>query len=476
MRPAALWTIRAAILAGPTVLAFDSGGYFDRGRQIALIAAWSLAGAAVVLSAKPLPRSRSGVVAVLALAAYAGWIGLSTSWAPLHGPAMADFERALLYSGTLIATAAAFGPRVAARAVEPALAAGSVIVTCYGLSGRLIPGLIHQHPSASALGRLDQPLTYWNAQGALAAIGFVLCARVAGDVTRPPWARPVAAAAAVPLAMGVYLSFSRGAIAALAAGLVVLLVAARSRAQLRAALICVSAGVVAAVASGIPSGVRKLAGDLSTRERQGAIVLAALLVLMAITALAVAWFERRGAARADRLSLPRWAPMATTIVVLAIFAVPVALAGGHESSATAGAGSSRLRSVGSDRYEYWRVALETAADHPLAGVGASGFAVEWPHRRTIDQPVRDAHSLELETLAELGLVGFALLAALLVSLALAARLGYRGDPVLCAGLIAALVAWTLHSAIDWDWEMPALTLLAIITGGTLVAQSGEQLP
>jgi O-antigen ligase len=121
------------------------------------------------------------------------------------------------------------------------------------------------------------------------------------------------------------------------------------------------------------------------------------------------------------------------------------------------------------------VALETAADHPLAGVGASGFAVEWARRRSIDETTKDAHSLELETLAELGLIGFALLATLFVAVALAARRAYLRDPVLSAGLIAALVAWALHSAIDWDWEMPALTLLAVIAAGTLVACADEQL-
>jgi O-Antigen ligase len=470
MRPA-LWILRAAILTGPTALAFASGGYFDRARQIALIVAWVLAAVAVVLSDRPLPHSRAGAVALLALAAYAGWIGLSTSWAPLHGPARGDFERAVLYAGALLAVAAAFRPRAAARAVEPALAAGTVIVSCYGPSGRLVPGLVHQHPSGSALGRLDQPLTYWNAQGALAAIGFVLCARVAGDGTRAGSMRRAAAAGSVPLAAAVYLSFSRGALAALAAGLVVLLVAARSRQQVRAALVCVSAGVLAAIAAGLTEGVRKLAGGLAGREREGAVVLAVLVILTVAAGIVVAWSERADSQRADAIPLPRWAPVATTILVIAILAVPVALAGTRSSASSTGAGNARFSSVGSNRYQYWRSALETAADHPLSGVGASGFAVEWARRRTIDEPVRDAHSLEIETLAELGLVGFALLMTLLVSVALAARRAYRADPVLGAGLLAVLVTWTLHAAIDWDWEMPAVTLLAVIAAGTLVARA-----
>src|SRR5947207_2530024 len=96
------------------------------------------------------------------------------------------------------------------------LAAGPVGVIGYGLSGRLAPGVVTLHRSASAGGRLEQPLTYWNATGSLAAIGFVLCARLAGEPSRPRAVRCAAAAGAVPLATGVYLSFSRGALAALA--------------------------------------------------------------------------------------------------------------------------------------------------------------------------------------------------------------------------------------------------------------------
>ena len=51
---------------------------------------------------------------------------------------------------------------------------GSLIVIGYGISERLLPGLLHFARSVSAEGRLEQPLTYWNAMGELAAIGFVL--------------------------------------------------------------------------------------------------------------------------------------------------------------------------------------------------------------------------------------------------------------------------------------------------------------
>jgi O-antigen ligase len=474
MRPV-LRILRAAILAGPAALAFASGGYFDHARLVALIVAWALAAAAVCLSDAPLPRSREGLAALGALTGYTGWIALSTTWAPLSGPAGDDLERAVLYLGAFVAVAAAFRPRSAARAVEPGLALGALVVTGYGLVGRLLPGIVHERETASAAGRLDQPLTYWNASGALAALGLILCARIAGDNDRRPELRTAAAAAAVPLAAGVYLSFSRGALAALAAGVIVLLVAAPSWIQLRSAAICLELGALGAGACAAFGGVRDLTGSLHSRELQGAAVFVALLALMAIAAAVARWEQRAecaGTTRLGPLPLPRWAPAAAAALVVAIVVVPVAIAKGTSTATpVAGETGARLSSVGSNRYEYWKVALKVAADHPVAGVGASGFAVEWLKRRPIDDPVKDAHSLELETLAELGLVGFALLSVLLGAIALAARRVHRYDPGLAAGPIAGLTLWALHAAIDWDWEMPALTLVAVVLAGMLVSRT-----
>ena len=61
-----------------------------------------------------------------------------------------------------------------------------------------------------------------------------------------------------------------------------------------------------------------------------------------------------------------------------------------------------------DRPSYWRVALEDAGMHPLLGSGAGSFDDVWLTHRPIAVNVRDAHSLYLEVLAELGPVGLAL--------------------------------------------------------------------
>jgi hypothetical protein len=326
----------------------------------------------------------------------------------------------------------------------------------------------------SAGGRLDQPLGYWNAMGALGALGLVLCARVAGDRTRPDALRIAAAGGAPVLGMGIYLSFSRGALAAVAAGLVVLTALAPTWPQLRSTLLAVAGGVVAAFTASRFDGVQSLTGSLAHREHQGAIALAILVVLVAVGAGLQAWAcraERAGRLRVDHMPLPRRTPaIAAALVVL--IAVGIAFAAARESHSGGapprGTTAARLGSLQSHRYEYWKVAVRTFTHHPIIGVGSSGFAVEWLRHRPFREPAQDAHSLYLETAAELGLVGLALLALMLAGIALAARDAWRRDPVLASGACAALTAWALHAGLDWDWEMPGLTLVVIVLAGLLL--------
>jgi len=472
MRSAGLLCARCALVAGPFVLAFRAGGFFDGPRDVALLVAAAVLALLAATGAPLVPRHPAVRVALAAALGYAAWIALSATWAPVRDFAGDDAERALLYAAVLAAAVAAFRERRAVRALEPLVAAGTVVVIGYGLAGRLLPGLITEHPQVSAAGRLDQPLTYWNATGALAAIGLVLCARVAGDSTRSTALRASAAASAVPLGMGCYLSFSRGALAALVAGLVALAFLAPTRAQLRAAVLVLAAGAAGALAAAASPAVRALDGSLGTREREGAIVLVVVLVLAALAALAA-----RVPAPAGALALPRWSRWAALAAIAGLLVVPIVAARGHQQAPpVTGATNERFASLGSNRYGYWRVAVNTGLDHPLAGVGASGFRQAWLRERDVDEVVRDAHSLELETFAELGLVGAALLAALLGAVAIGARAVHRADPALAAGPIAALAVWTFHSAIDWDWEMPALTLVAVLLAGALLARADEAGP
>jgi O-antigen ligase len=129
----------------------------------------------------------------------------------------------------------------------------------------------------------------------------------------------------------------------------------------------------------------------------------------------------------------------------------------------------RLVSVKSRRYDYWRVGADAFADQPFRGVGSGAFAVVWLRERPVQEGAVDAHSLPLETAAELGLVGLVALALFLGGVGLVARRAAAREPELVAGALAAATAWLLHAAIDWDWEMPAVTLPALVMAGALVA-------
>ena len=473
MRRAVTAVAAAVLLGAPTVLAFFSGGYFAEPRLIAALAVWACVLLLALAGPLPLPRGRAGWLVLGGLAGLAAWSALSIAWAPLGGPAVAAVQRLVLYTGALALALGVLRHPVALRAVEPALAAGATLVIGYGLAGRLLPGIVELARSASAGGRLEQPITYWNAEGAVAAVGLVLCARLAGDRSRPVAVRALAAAATAPLGAGLYLTFSRGAIAAAVVGLVMLVVATGSRAQLRAAVAAAAAALLGAVATGVLPGVASLSGSLSDRERDGAIALAVLVVIAGAAAL-LARREARTEPADDALP---WARRLGRIAA-AVAAVAAAglLIGGlaerpTEAELAAGARAERLTTASSNRYEYWRVGVRAFADHPLAGLGAGGFRVEWLRERPIPEAVRDVHSIALEQAAELGLVGLALFLAVLAGALLAAAAALRRDAAAAAGAAAAALTWLLHAAIDWDWQLPAVSLPAIVLLGALVVLS-----
>ena len=463
----------AVLLAGPTVLAFFAGGYFDAPRVWAGLIAWLLVAVAMVVSPRPLPRTLGPAMAILGLGLLAAWTLVSMTWAPIAGSAYHAGQRVIMYTGVLIAATALLRTGRALRAVEPALAAGATVVIGYGLAGRMLPGLLHYTHSVSAQGRLEQPLTYWNAMGELAALGLVLAIRLAGDVSRSRRMRTLAVVAAVPLGTGLYISFSRGALFAAAAGLVALVVLMPTTAQLRALVLGVIAAALAAVAAAPFSGVTSLKGSPATLEHQGAVVLVALAVICALAALAALRVTRDGDSR--RLKLPRHAPLIALVVICAGLALAI-VAGAKESSATQlSAGASRYETLQSNRYDYWRVAWHVFKQEPIRGVGAGGWAVAWLQSRTIDEGAQDAHSLPLQTAAELGLVGVVMLLAFLGGIALAGRRAHRLAPELAAGPVAGVVVYVAHAPLDWDWEMPAVTLVALILAGAVLALSERAL-
>src|SRR5919204_498170 len=130
--------------------------------------------------------------------------------------------------------------------------------------------------------------------------------------------------------------------------------------------------------------------------------------------------------------------------------------------------NSRLFSLyGSHRAQLWHVAWHDYEAHPWLGSGPGTYEQEWNQHRTITLKVRDAHSLYLEQLAEVGPVGLGLL-AIALGMPLVAAAGARG--VRLAGpALAAYVAFLVHAAVDWDWEVTAVTLSALLCGIAVLA-------
>ena len=187
-----------------------------------------------------------------------------------------------------------------------------------------------------------------------------------------------------------------------------------------------------------------LAWDLVLQRSTGgdAVLGAGLLVF----ALVAPW-------RGRRVQLRIAAAVATLILVVALAAAPFALHGHVRGS-------------------YWRVALHEYAAKPVLGSGAGTFVDWWTRIRTTPGSTEEAHSLYIETLAELGPVGLlAVLAALGVPLVAAFRL--RSDP-LGPALLAALVAFDVHAAVDFDWELAGVTLPAVLLGVSAAVHADPQ--
>jgi hypothetical protein len=459
----------AALLAGPAALAFASGGYFAQARMWAAVAACALAAVAALVAERALPRSHAGRVAVAGLAGLLAWTLASRAWAPVVGAANADAQRLALYLAALVAAIALLRGAVA-RWAEPALAAGILLVIGYGLSERIAPGIVELEQIRAASGRLAQPLTYWNATAALAGIGIVLAARLAGDLRRPPWLRTAAAASAAPLGAGLVLAFSRGAIAATLVGLATLLALAPARTQLRAVAVVAAAAALSGVAAAALPAVRTLEGAAGRRQVEGLVLALVLALVAAGAAVAVSRLLRAGTDGRARPLRPA-VVAAGLLCAVGVVLGAAALERGPRAQEAGGATAARLGSAESNRYAYWRVALRAFGDAPLRGHGAGSFPVLWLRHRTVAESVRDAHSLELETAAELGIAGLALLAALLAGVARCAVVARRRDAAAVAGPVAALAVWAAHSALDWDWEMPALTLVAVVLAGLVVARA-----
>lgn len=458
-------------LGAVTSLSWAHGGYFPSAW------AWSSLGFLWVLAFGLLTRADLDLdfadrALIASLGALTAWIGASAAWSPSPGRSILELQRALVYFAA-VSVVLVVAHRRSIRHLVGGLLAGTTLVSAYAVSGPLLrEGAVGAEP------RLAGSLGYSNALGILAAVGILLAlAFVTDGKTRA--ARALAAASLVILSTTLLFTLSRGPWVALALGLVAALSLSARRLHAIAAVLVVAP----APALAIWLAWRSLAlspetlaiGDVPQDGPRFAVALLVLAAGAAAATYAFSYAESRFARRRG----PKLAYGAAFIVsAFALVAGLVALREaspavlvepqstvselepGHDERA-------RLFSLGHTyRSDIWRVAIENFAAHPWLGSGSGSYEQVWLQQRPTRHDVRDAHSLYLETLTELGLIGFALLVVALGAPLLAA-VRSRRHPLVPA-VAGAYVAYLVHAAVDWDWEMPAVTVTGLFCGAALV--------
>jgi O-antigen ligase len=483
--------LSAASLAAPAglllFLSFRAGGFFPAQHALVALALVVLLVLRVTVSEYPFSGvSRTYAVAAAATAFLAGWMLLSGSWSDAPGRAMLEYDRALVYLLPLVLLGTV--PRTPATPVWVVrwLALAFVIVCAAGLTTRLAPDIWSVPPSVVG-DRLSYPLTYWNGLGIAGAIGMVLLVHLTTSL-REPWPVRVVAAAACPLvAVTVYFTFSRGGILSGLIGIVLVLVIGRpaglvtglvpaAAASVLVLLAALDSDVLASARFTSPAGIAEghdLALLVALAGLGAAVVRAALVP---VDGLIAGWNARRAPLRI-RTFVAGWAAAA---VVVAGVLVAVGTPGfverqydGFVRGNTAFTADPRDRltnPANNGRLFHWDVSLERFREEPLRGDGAGTYETQWDRLRTVNFDVVDGHSLYLEVMGELGVVGLALvlvaLGTILFGFARLVRGDERGPP---AALLAAGLIWALHAGIDWDWELTATGAWLFAAGGLLLA-------
>ena len=461
--------VLAAIGLGLGLSAF-AFGFYDLSVWAPLALGVLAAVVALALAGERLPAG-PGRVALGGLVAVWLWSLASRGWAEAAGDALTEADRWALYAAFLALMLLLIRRPRHGAAVLGAASAG-VLVVALDVAIRMAAG---DGAGLFLLGRLNGPLGYVNGEAGLFVLGAWPLVALAQRGHRV-WA-PLAVAGTTLLLGLVVLSQSRGAAIALVVSALVVLAAFPGRRALAWVLIAAVGGTATALQPLLHvyregDAGRPIAAAVQTAG--GRVLLAAALA--GVVTAAVLWIASSGepgrrAVRAGGRLLA---------VVLAIGAVAAAIAEGpravrevrsqvhafvHLGSGTNG---SRFLSGSGNRYDFWRVAWREFQANPVAGLGAGGYDRDYFRLRQTTEDVRQPHSLELQALAETGLVGALLLAiaigALLVALVIRARARCTGVALAAGGV---LVAWLAYTSVDWLHLLPGVTGIALASGAAL---------
>ena len=474
-----------AAVALVAYLALRGGGYDLVVRQeVGLIVWWSIAVGFMLglLPVSGLDRQRRWALA--ALGALVGWTALSLIWTQSGESSFAELARVLDYGGLVILVWAAVG-RDTWRAAAAGLSVGVVSIVVVALAGRLFPTAFPTTAVERFFGpqRLSRPLDYWNAVGCWCAMSIAIALGWSSGV-KDRLLRG-AALATVPLAgAAVYLTYSRGAVFAAGAGVAAAVVLSPNRltAAVHAAIGVAATGLAVAVIRTQPAIAEGTSGH------GGIVVALALLGACLACGAAAGWTMGLDGPPASSRWLRPGSIAAAVLATIALAAVGTGVVSGagqvsgvKAAPAQTGDPAAHLTSLGGARSDIWASAWRAFESKPVTGIGPGTFGLWWARDSTSPTVFRDAHSLYLETLAELGVPGaLALVATLgaLLAVALRTLMGVwrEGNAGIVAGLVAAYFAFLVQAGVDWMWESTAVAVVAIGSIALAATASVERRP
>jgi O-antigen ligase len=491
-RPATATLIAGGLAAiGPGAitfyLAFRSGGYFAGAPAIVAVILGVALMARLVLADHPFEGFGPALVwAVTGLGLFTIWTLTSALWSHAPAQALIEFDRALMYWVALVLFGSFAWSRERLLWAVRALTLAMVVVAVAGLATRILPEL-HSVQASIENDRLSYPLSYWNGLGIFAAVTIVFCIGLATRREEPPVSKALAAAAVPLVTATLYFCFSRGAIGALAIGLVLFVVLSARRELLGSAiailpptivgvLLCLGTHTLSTAHYTAASGVSE--GHTLTLELVG-LALAAGVLRLLLGAL-----DRR----LDRVEISarrRRRAWAVSGALIAIVVIAAAIAVDAPSRITSGFESftetkslqdpnelqDRFTTVNNNgRLVQWELALENFDKHPLLGSGAGTYGRLWAKEGNEYFKVVNAHSVYFGAMSNLGAPGLIFLLVGLFSILIGLAMRIRGpDRILYAALFVAAFTWAIHAGVDWDWEMPATGFFIFGLGGMAIA-------
>jgi tetratricopeptide (TPR) repeat protein len=473
------------------VWATDQAGYPLTHWAPGAIIVMALLGMAFALVGSPL-RELPGAVrlALAALAAYTALSFLSIVWAQVPGDAWEGANRTLLYL-LVFALFACWRQRGASATLL-------LCVWVFALAGLAAYVALHLDTASAAQlvrllpgGRLTYPSGYANANAALWLMAFWPALLLSANRLLAPLLRGALAGSAALLALVALLSQSRGSLYATPIMLVLTFALLPGRLRRFVALVPIAAAVAAAAPTVLRVGNHLRDGSALPSNLHSAIIalFAAAVAVAAIVAVAAGIERRRPLSASARLRARRGVAAVAIATLIGLVAGGWAAAGdpvararhawntfkSPRGYAANGSGSRLTSGLGSNRYDFYRVALDEFIAHPILGIGADNFQQQYlVHGRSFETP-HYPHSVELRTLAETGLAG-TLIALVGLAAALAAGLracrSDRADPLAAAAAAAALSAygyWLVHGSFDWFFEFAGLGAAAFAMLGLACA-------